>query len=51
MFGWGVNLHGQLGLGSSLTSGFIPTPQRIVFFNDHICIQVACSLTHSIFLL
>ncbi|CAF3739050.1 unnamed protein product [Adineta steineri] len=51
MFGWGVNLHGQLGLGSSLTSGFVPTPQRIVFFNDHICIQVACSLTHSIFLL
>lgn len=50
MFGWGVNSHGQLGLGPSTTS-FIPTPQRIPFFNDHTCLQVACSLTHSIFLL
>lgn len=51
MFGWGVNSHGQLGLGSSLISNFIPTPRQIPFFNDHACLQVACSLTHSIFLL
>jgi E3 ubiquitin-protein ligase HERC4 len=51
MLGWGVNSHGQLGLGSSSTTSFVPTPKQISFFNDHTCIQVACSLTHSIFLL
>ncbi len=51
MLGWGVNAHGQLGLGSSATTNFIPTPQRISFFNDQTCTQVACSLTHSVFLL
>ncbi len=51
MLGWGINAHGQLGLGSSAVSNFISTPQRITFFNDHICTQVACSLTHSVFLL
>jgi E3 ubiquitin-protein ligase HERC4 len=52
MLGWGINTHGQLGLGpSSTVTSFIPTPQRIPFFNDHTCIQVACSLTHSVFLL
>ncbi|UJR38108.1 hypothetical protein I4U23_030788 [Adineta vaga] len=51
MFAWGVNSYGQLGLGSSSLSTFIPTPQRITFFNDYTCIQVACSLTHSLFLL
>jgi alpha-tubulin suppressor-like RCC1 family protein len=51
MLAWGVNAHGQLGLGSSAISNFIPTPQRISFFNDCTCIQVASSLTHTIFLL
>lgn len=51
MFAWGINAHGQLGLGPSAVTNFIPTPQRISFFNDYICKQVACSLTHSIFLL
>ena len=51
MLAWGVNYHGQLGLGSSLVSSFVATPQRIPFFDDHTCLQVACSLTHSIFLL
>jgi E3 ubiquitin-protein ligase HERC4 len=51
MLGWGINAHGQLGLGSSSISNFIPTPQRIGFCNDHLCIQVACSLTHTVFLL
>ena len=51
MFGWGVNSHGQLGLGPSSLSTFIPTADRITFFNDYTCIQVACSLTHSLFLL
>lgn len=51
MLGWGVNAHGQLGLGASAVTSFIPTPQRIPFFNDHLCIQVSCSLTHSVFLL
>jgi E3 ubiquitin-protein ligase HERC4 len=51
MFGWGVNSHGQLGLGPALVASFVPVPQRISLFDDHICIQVACSLTHSIFLL
>lgn len=51
MLGWGVNAHGQLGLGPSLISSFVPTPQRIDFFNERTCIQVACSLTHSLFLL
>ncbi|CAF0990014.1 unnamed protein product [Adineta ricciae] len=51
MLGWGINLHGQLGLGPAAVTSFIPTPQRISFFNDHPCIQVACSLTHSLFLL
>ncbi|CAF0974051.1 unnamed protein product [Adineta ricciae] len=51
MFGWGVNSHGQLGLGPSFLSTFIATPERITFFNDCTCIQVACSLTHSLFLL
>lgn len=51
MFAWGVNAHGQLGLGSSAISNFISVPQKIPFFNDHTCVQVACSLSHSIFLL
>jgi E3 ubiquitin-protein ligase HERC4 len=51
MLGWGINSHGQLGLGPSAVTNFIPTPQRIGFFNDHLCTQVACSLTHSVFLL
>ena len=51
MLGWGANAHGQLGLGSTAVTAFIPTPQRIPFFNDHTCVQVACSLTHSLFLL
>ena len=51
MLGWGINLHGQLGLGPAAVTSFIPTPQRIPFFNDRPCIQVACSLTHSLFLL
>lgn len=51
MFGWGVNSHGQLGLGSSAISSFIPKPQPIDFFTDYTCIQVACSLTHSLFLI
>jgi E3 ubiquitin-protein ligase HERC4 len=51
MLGWGVNSHGQLGLGPSSNSSFISTPRSIPFFNDHTCIQVACSLTHSIFLI
>lgn len=51
MLGWGVNAHGQLGLGQSAVSNFLATPQRIAFFNEHPCIQVACSLTHSVFLL
>jgi E3 ubiquitin-protein ligase HERC4 len=51
MLGWGINAHGQIGLGSSAVSNFIPTPQRITFFNDHLCTQVACSLTHSVFLI
>ncbi|CAF4429539.1 unnamed protein product [Rotaria socialis] len=51
MLGWGINAHGQLGLGPAAVTNFIPTPQRIPFFNDYACIQVACSLTHSIFLL
>lgn len=51
MFGWGVNAHGQLGLGQSAVSNFLATPQRIAFFNEHPCIQAACSLTHSVFLL
>ncbi|UJR08173.1 hypothetical protein I4U23_012446 [Adineta vaga] len=51
MLGWGINLHGQLGLGTAAVTSFIPTPQRISFFNDHLCVQVACSLTHSVFLL
>jgi E3 ubiquitin-protein ligase HERC4 len=51
MLGWGVNSHGQLGLGSSTTTNFVPTPRQIPFFNDHTCIQAACSLTHSLFLL
>lgn len=48
MFGWGVNDRGQLGL---VPSEFVPTPQPITFFKDQICMQVACSLTHAIFLL
>ncbi len=51
MFGWGVNSHGQLGLGPSAIASFIPIPKSIPFFNDCTCIQVACSLTHSLFLL
>ena len=51
MFGWGVNSHGQLGLGPSSASSFISVPERIAFFNNCTCIQVACSLTHSLFLL
>jgi alpha-tubulin suppressor-like RCC1 family protein len=51
MLGWGVNAHGQLGLGPSSVTSFIPTPQSIPFFADHMCIQVACSLTHALFLL
>ena len=51
MLGWGVNLHGQLGLGPSSVSSFIPEPQSIPFFDAHQCTQVACSLTHSLFLL
>ncbi len=51
MLGWGLNSHGQLGLGPSAITNFISTPQRISFFNDHSCTQVACSLTHSVFLL
>ncbi|CAF4157074.1 unnamed protein product [Rotaria sp. Silwood2] len=51
MFGWGVNSHGQLGLGPSSVTSFVSIPQRIPFFNDHTCIQVTCSLTHSLFLL
>lgn len=51
MFGWGVNAHGQLGLGPASISSFVPTPQRIDYFNDRVCIQMACSLTHSLFLL
>jgi alpha-tubulin suppressor-like RCC1 family protein len=51
MLGWGVNSHGQLGLGTAAITSLIPTPQRIPFFNDHLCVQVACSLTHSVFLL
>ncbi|CAF4634181.1 unnamed protein product [Rotaria sp. Silwood1] len=51
MLGWGVNSHGQLGLGPSSTASFVSTPQRIPLFNDYTCIQVACSLTHSLFLL
>lgn len=51
MLGWGVNSHGQLGLGPSSLASFVSMPQRIPFFNDQYCIQVACSLTHSLFLL
>jgi len=51
MLGWGVNSYGQLGLGSSSISNFTPIPKSIPFFNDNTCIQVACSLTHTIFLL
>ena len=51
MLGWGVNAHGQLGLGPSAVATYVSTPQRIPFFNDKTCKQVACSLTHSIFLL
>lgn len=51
MLGWGVNAHGQLGLGQPLVTNFIPTPQRIAFFNEHQCVQVACSLTHTAFLI
>ncbi|CAF1465462.1 unnamed protein product [Rotaria magnacalcarata] len=51
MLGWGINGYGQLGLGPAAVTNFIPTPQRIPFFNDYACTQVACSLTHSIFLL
>jgi E3 ubiquitin-protein ligase HERC4 len=51
MLGWGINAHGQIGLGPSAVTNYIPTPQRISFFNDHLCTQVACSLTHSVFLL
>jgi E3 ubiquitin-protein ligase HERC4 len=51
MFGWGVNSHGQLGLGSSAIASFVSIPKSIPFFNDYTCIQVACSLTHSLFLL
>jgi len=50
MFGWGINSYGQLGLGPSSTSTFVPVPKSITFPTDHTCIQVACSLTHSIFL-
>ena len=51
MFGWGVNPHGQLALGPSLLASFVSAPQRIPFCNDNLCIQVACSLTQSGFLL
>ncbi|CAF1021817.1 unnamed protein product [Adineta steineri] len=51
MLGWGINAHGQLGLGPSAPTSFIPTPQRIPFFNDRTCVQVSCSLAHSVFLL
>ncbi|CAM4858154.1 unnamed protein product [Rotaria socialis] len=51
MLGWGVNSHGQLGLGPASLASFISVPRLIPFFDDHICIQVACSLTHSLFLL
>lgn len=51
MFGWGVNSHGQLGLGPSSIASFVPTPKSITSFNDKICIQAACSLTHTLFLL
>ncbi|CAF1467672.1 unnamed protein product, partial [Adineta steineri] len=51
MLGWGINAHGQLGLGPSAPTSFISTPQRIPFFNDRTCVQVSCSLTHSVFLL
>ena len=51
MLGWGVNAHGQLGLGQPAVSNFVSTPQRIAFFNDHSCAQVACSLTHTVFLM
>ena len=51
MLGWGVNSHGQLGLGSSAITSFIPAPKSIPFFTDNTCIQAACSLTHSLFLL
>jgi E3 ubiquitin-protein ligase HERC4 len=51
MFGWGVNSHGQIGIGPSSITSFVPTPKSIPFFNDNTCIQVACSLTHTIFLL
>ncbi|CAF4670522.1 unnamed protein product, partial [Rotaria magnacalcarata] len=51
MLGWGVNSHGQLGLGPASLASFISVPQPVPFFDDHICIQVACSLTHSLFLL
>lgn len=51
MLGWGVNSHGQLGLGPSLISSHVPKPKLIPFFNKNICIQVSCSLTHSIYLL
>lgn len=51
MLGWGVNSHGQLCLGSAAVSSFISRPKLIPFFNSHTCTQMACSLTHSIFLL
>ena len=51
MFGWGVNSHGQLGLGPSSITSFISKPTSIDCFTDRTCIQIACSLTHSLFLI
>ncbi|CAF0994212.1 unnamed protein product, partial [Didymodactylos carnosus] len=50
MLCFGVASNGQLGLGSN-PAGFIATPQRNKFFDDKTCIQVACTLTHSCFLM
>lgn len=51
MLGWGVNSNGQIGLGIAAVCSFIATPKLIPMFNEYHCIQMTCSLTHSIFLL
>lgn len=51
MLVWGVNSHGQLGLGPSFINHYIPEPKPVPFFDNYKCQQVASSLTHSLFLM
>ncbi|RNF10614.1 putative chromatin binding protein [Trypanosoma rangeli] len=46
VYGWGLNEHGQLGLGRGSASS-VPLPTRIPFFDEETVIDIQCGAYHT----